>query len=117
MELVSRGAFRRCHFAKAPLDQSGERLDRFVGALAAGTQSQCRTVSCAQRQQVQDALAVNYLVSFDNFDNARESRRELDELVRRAGVESLRIHDDYRACYASFHVPKTFPRVKSKPSN
>ena len=74
---VSRLALGGGHLAKASFDQPGQSLDRRVGVGAAGPQSECRTVSGPQRQQVQDAFTVDHLVSLDNFDLARNEPASL----------------------------------------
>ena len=83
------------HFAEAAFDKFGQGLHRRLGVGADRSQSECRTVSCPQRQQVEDAFAVDHLVSLENFDLALELAGQFHEQVRRAGVESLRIDDSF----------------------
>ena len=96
---VRQGRIQACPsagaFAEAPFDQFGQGLDRRFGVGTAGSQSECRTVSGPQRQQVQDAFAVNHLVSLHNFDLTRERAGQLHEQMRRASMKSLRIYDGY----------------------
>jgi len=87
--------FRGRQFAKASFDQPGQGLDGRHGVGTARTQSECRTVSRPQRQQVEDAFAVDDLVPLHNFDLRLERASQLDEQVRGAGVESLRIENEH----------------------
>src|SRR5262245_33477662 len=81
------------HFAEAAFDEFGEGFDGGIGVWAAGPQSECRTVSGPQRQQVQDAFAVDGLVSLENLHIAGERHGQLDEQVRGPSVKSLRIYE------------------------
>ena len=94
---MSRLALRSGHFPEALFDQFGQGLHGCFAVLAAGAQCECRTVSGPQRQQVEDAFAVNHLVAFDNFHLASERPRQFYEQMSRPGMESLRIYDGHRA--------------------
>ena len=82
---------------KASFNQQGQRIDGRLGIRSAGPQSECRTVYCSHRQQVQDAFAVDDLISLDDFDLAAERLGNLDEHCSRAGVKALRVDHDHGA--------------------
>src|SRR5437868_7266244 len=96
--VLSRFFPRWWHFVEASLDQLGQGFDGGFSTFATGSQSQCRTVSCPERQQVEDAFAVDRLVSLENLDVAGERFGQLHEQVRRPGMKSLRIDHRHRAC-------------------
>src|SRR2546423_1614778 len=88
-------SLRGRHLTKASFNQQGQRIDGRLGIRSVGPQSECRTVYCSHRQQVQDAFAVDDLVSLQDFDLGLKRAGQFDEGVRGAGVKALRIDYGY----------------------
>ena len=82
------------HFAKTAFDELGERVHGGLGVVTDGFQCEFRTVSCPQRQQVEDAFSIDGVVPLADPHLGLELAGQLHEQVRGPRVEPLGVDDD-----------------------
>src|SRR5712692_6046734 len=81
------------YFVEFGLDELLDGLDRFFLVFTVGGHADDGAFSGGQEQDAEDALAVDFLVAFADFDVGFESRRAMDQLCGGARVQTELVLD------------------------
>src|SRR5437762_5533135 len=76
------------YFVEFGIDQLLDRLDRLLLILAVGGDVDDRPAAGGEKEDAEDAFAVDFLVAFTDFDVGLEPRRAVDQLGGGTGMKA-----------------------------
>src|SRR5438477_2396722 len=84
----SANILRSFYFVEFGIDQLLDRLDRLLLVFPVGGDVDDRSPAGSEKEDAEDAFAIDFLVAFADFDVGFEPRRAVDELRGGAGMKA-----------------------------